>query len=111
MDVQLTKYFSFSASRESGGRVFGHNFILGVTVDAAGEDAERRLVHSVETGLIRTLESRDLGLDVELLKGGPTSDAELLSAFRPVLEKAAAPQKLRRLTLERDKRTITTLIP
>ncbi|HTL71073.1 MAG TPA: hypothetical protein VL404_07265 [Candidatus Eisenbacteria bacterium] len=110
MDAAFTKYFPFSASRESGGRVFGHNFVLGVTVDAPAEgEPERRFVSAVETGLISRLDSRDLGLDVDFLKGLPTADGPLLCAFWPIVEKAAAPLRLRALSLERDKRTLSTL--
>ena len=109
MDAAFTKFFPFSASRESGGRVFGHNYVLGVTVDAPEEAVERRFVTAVEKDLIHQLESHDLGLDVAFLKGNETSDRELLRAFWPIVQKAAGPLKIRSLSLERDRWTLTTL--
>lgn len=111
MTLTLTKYFSFSASHEKSGRVWGHNYVLGVTVDAPNEEAEADFVAVVERELVSRMASRDLNLHVDFLKGLPIADRTLLPAFWSVLEKAVAPARLRELTLARDQRTLTVYRP
>lgn len=86
----------------------GHNYVLGVTFPAQHDDTEQILVDKLEV-LVRPMESRDLGTDVEFLKGLTIDDQSLLQAFWPLAERAIAPVPLASLYLERDRRTITTL--
>jgi hypothetical protein len=108
MKALCTKFFHFSASFSKGERVIGHNYVLGVTFSAQREDAERGLVEKIEASLVREMASRDLG-DVGFLKGVAMEDETLLGAFWPRAEKALAPVVLESLSLERDRRTVTTL--
>jgi hypothetical protein len=108
MKTLFTKHFHFSASFSKGERVIGHNYVLGVTFPAQHEDAERVLVDKIEA-LVRPMESRDLGTDVEFFKGADIDDQTLLKIFWPLAERAIAPVSLESLSLERDRRTMTTL--
>ena len=105
MKALLTKFFRFSASHAAGEKIYGHNYVLGVTVDALTPAAERSFETAVESALIQRLESRDLGLHVDFLKGIEITDAGLLHAFWKVLEEKIKPARLRSLSLERDSRT------
>lgn len=105
----LTKYFNFSASFSRGAKVYGHNYLLGVTTAALDELSETGLESRIHQALIQKLESRDLGMHVDFLKGVEISDANLLKAFWPVIESAIRPVGLKRLTLQRDERTQTEL--
>ena len=105
----FTKIFCFSASVESHGRVTGHNYKLSVTVDDLEESAEGRFEDAIQKSLIEKVHSRDLGTDVDFLKGQALSDKTLLEAFGGIIQKTVAPLRLRSLTLERDERTIRTL--
>ena len=105
----FTKIFCFSASVESHGRVTGHNYKLGVTVDDLEESVESRFEAALQKSLIDKIHSRDLGADVDFLKGKDLNDKTLLEAFGGVIQKIIAPLSLRSLTLERDERTIRTL--
>ncbi len=109
MDAVLTKLFRFSASHAHGTKVLGHNYALGVLVAPLGPEEETAFAEKVETSLIRRLDSRDLGQDVDFLRGVAIADEALLRAFWRVLEPAVAPVRLRGLWLERDSRTRTTL--
>ncbi|MBI2095014.1 MAG: hypothetical protein HYT89_02475 [Candidatus Omnitrophica bacterium] len=106
----FTKIFCFSASAESHGRVTGHNYKLGVTVDGLEENAEGGFEEAVQKALIEKIHSRDLGTDVDFLKGKALGDQALLEIFGGIIQKIIAPLGLRSLTLERDERTIRTLI-
>ena len=109
MKALFTKYFPFSASFFRGEKVIGHNYVLGVTFPAQREDAELLLVEKIEASLVREMASRDLGTDVGFLKGIALDDRALLDAIWPRAERAIAPVPLESLSLERDRRTITTL--
>ncbi len=108
MKAFFTKKFHFSASFSRGEKVIGHNYVLGVTFPAQAEDAEPGLVDRLEA-LVRPMESRDLGTGVEFLKGVPIDDHSLLKTLWPLAERAIAPVPLESLSLERDRRTVTTL--
>ena len=109
MTALLTKYFHFSASYSRGARVYGHNYRLGVTVDAMGREAEAELERRLRSELVEKLDSRDLGTDVGFLKGVEMSDEALLRVFWEIAAAQARPLKLHSLSLERDSRTRTTL--
>lgn len=108
MNTTFTKFFPFSASRSSGARVPGHNYVLGVTTSVPKESQETELVRRIEESLIRKIHTRDLA-DVDFLRPVPEGDEGLLRAFWPVVEASVVPAKLLVLTLERDRRTTTTL--
>ena len=110
MEVLLTKFFRFSASHAAGQKVYGHNYVLGVTVEPLSLEGEKGLEETVGTTLIDRLQSRDLGLHVDFLKGLEINDANLLRSFWKVLEGAVKPAKLRSLSLERSGAR-TTLSP
>ena len=109
MDAELTKAFAFSASHRSGVRFIGANYILFLTLPALDEAAEKELDAVVQAELIAKLHTRDLSDGVDFLKGVEITDAGLLRAFRERLEKPLARHGLRRLALQRDARTVTTL--
>ncbi len=110
MTLLFTKQFPFSASYARGEKVLGRNFVLEAALEApADEEAETRFVETVERELVSKIESRDLGIHVDFLKGTSIDDRSLLAAFWPIVERAAAPARLRSLSLERDSRTRTTL--
>ena len=103
--VTFTKTFDFSASFSKGGKVYGHNYTLGVTTDWMDEEAEALFEAKVRGSLIQKMESRDLGLHVDFLKGAKLNDENLLAIFWPILKKQIHPLCLHRLSLQRDKRT------
>ncbi len=103
--VTFTKTFPFSASFSRDGRVYGYNYTLGVTTDWMEESAEAVFEEKVRVSLIRKLESRDLGLHVDFLKGAKLNDENLLAIFWPLLKKEIHPLPLHRLSLQRDDRT------
>ena len=109
MEALLTKFFRFSASHSVGDKIYGHNYSLGVTVQALSLEEEKRFELLVEDTLIRRLESRDLGLHVDFLKSTPIEDSALLDAFWKLLEEKIKPARLRSLSLDRDSRTKTSL--
>lgn len=110
MKTTVTKFFRFSASHSSGSRIFGKNYILEITLDAVSSDREDVLEEKVSESLIRKLESRDLGLHVDFLKGIEITDGNLLKTFWSVLQKTLPGFKIRSMTLQRDETTKTTLI-
>ncbi len=111
MKTTITKFFRFSASHSLGNRVFGKNYILETTLDALSPDKELEFEKKVLEKLIKRLESRDLGLHVDFLKGIEITDRNLLEAFWRVLREAVPAFEIRSMTLQRDDTTKTTLIP
>lgn len=109
MKITFTKRFYFSASFSNGGRVYGHNYTLGVTTDAMDENFEIEFEKKIEDSLIKKLQTRDLGLDVDFLKGAHINDANLLKIFWGILKKEIQPAPLYSLSLERDGRTQTVM--
>ena len=109
MKIALTKYFRFSSSFSKNNKVFGYNYILGVTTDFIAEDEEVRLEQAITKNLIKKIDSRDLGADVDFLKGAHLNDESLLSIFWPIIKKQIHPVPLRSLSLQRDDRTCVTL--
>ena len=103
--VTFTKTFDFSASFSRDGKVYGHNYTLGITTDWMDEKAEALFETKVRESLIKKMESRDLGLHVDFLKGAKLNDENLLAVFWPILKKEMHPYPLHRLSLQRDKRT------
>ncbi len=110
MKIFCTKFFRFSASFSEGSEIHGHNYVLGVTMPAMDRPAERRIDEKIEAALIRRIDSRDLGMDVDFLKGVPMTDSGLLKAFWQVISREITPITLEALSLERDKRTVTKLL-
>ena len=110
MDAELTKSFAFSASHKSGARSIGANYVLFITLPALDEASEKEFESLVQRELIAKVHTRDLSENVDFLKGLEISDAALLRAFREKLEKPLAGHALRRLALQRDARTVTTLL-
>ena len=109
MKVSLTKTFYFSASHSQAGKIFGHNYRLGVTTQVADQDSERVLEAKVNGSIIQRVQSRDLGLHVDFLKGISISDQNLLEVFWNILERKMKPLALLKLTLARDERTQVTM--
>ncbi len=105
MNILLTKTFHFSASYSKAGKVFGHNYTLGATIQSADPDSERVLEEKVNAFIIHRVESRDLGLHVDFLKGVPINDQNLLNIFWEIVEREIKPLVLSRLTLARDERS------
>lgn len=105
MKALLTKRFSFSASFSRDGRVYGHNYTLGVTLPFSDKIDEEGLERSVREGLIDKIHSRDLSLHVDILKNVEITDLNLLRAFAPEVAAAVRPLALHSLWLERDSRT------
>lgn len=109
MDAELTKGFSFSASYRSGDRSIGRNYILRVTVHALPESEENEFEKTVQNELIEKIHTRDLSDNVDFLKNTAIDDLALLRAFRKRLAASLARFQPKRLTLERDARTETTI--
>ena len=109
MKTTLTKYFRFSASYQDRHKITGHNYILGVTTQALSRDEELTLQAKVEEALIKKLDSKDFGLDVDFLKGVEISDQRLLEIFWGILEKTLLPKPLEVLSLQRNEATLVSL--
>ena len=109
MEAEFTKSFAFSASYSSGGRSVGRNFTLQITVEASDEARERELEMIVERELISRVHLRDLSEGVDFLKNVEKTDEALLRAFWTRLSKPLGTYHPKRLALQRDARTITTL--
>ncbi|MBI4432027.1 MAG: hypothetical protein HY592_00895 [Candidatus Omnitrophica bacterium] len=105
----LTKSFSFSASFARDGKIYGHNYTLEITIDHLSFPDETAMTERVEESLIKKLQSRDLGLHVDFLKGIEIDEKNLLARFWPIVEKAVSPARLYSATLRRDSRTQVTL--
>ena len=105
MQATFTKSFEFSASYSKDGKVFGHNYILRATFQAASAADERGLSEKIDQVLIQKMHSRDFGLHVDFLKTTPADDLSRLKVFWEIIQKAAEPVRLESLCLERDRRT------
>jgi hypothetical protein len=103
--MTFTKAFDFSASFSRDGKIYGYNYTLSVTTDCLDEAAEARFEEKIRKSLIGKMESRDLGLHVDFLKGAKLNDENLLAVFWPIIKKEIDPLPLHRLTLRRDRRT------
>jgi hypothetical protein len=103
--VTFTRTFDFSASFSRDGKIFGHNYTLSVTTDWLDEAAEARFDEKIRRSLISKMESRDLGLHVDFLKGAKLNDENLLAVFWPIVKREIDPLPLYRLSLRRDCRT------
>ena len=110
MKTTVTKFFRFSASHSTGSRVSGKNYIFEITIDAVSPDQELVFEKKVLEKLVRKLESRDLGLHVDFLKGVEITDGNLLEAFWRVLQESAPGFEIRSMALQRDDTTKTTLV-
>lgn len=106
MKARLTRFFPFSASRTEGLTVLGHNYTLGVTVEASTPVEEAPLIRKVEDSLLSHVKSRDLSEGVEFLRGKETDDISLLREFWQRLEPAVKPLTLVRLSLAREGRMV-----
>lgn len=111
MKVSVTKVFHFSASHASGTRILGKNYVLEITLTAVSPSEESAFEKKVREHLIAQLESRDLGLDVDFLRGIEITDGNLLEIFWRRVKEAAPGIELQSMTLQRDAMTKTALIP
>lgn len=111
MQMTFHKKFYFSSSFTKEDKVIGHNFMLEVTTPLLNDEEASRLESKVQTSLIRRLDSQDLGLHVDFLKGVILTDENLLKAFWEVLSRELAPTPLLSLALEKDKNTRVSLSP
>lgn len=111
MKASLTKAFHFSASHTSGTRVFGKNYILEIALAALPHAEESAFEKKVQEHLIAHLESRDLGLHVDFLRGLEITDRNLLEVFWRRIAEASPGVQLQSMTLQRDAVTKTTLAP
>ena len=109
LDADFTKSFAFSASHARGARSIGANYILSLTLAVLDEVGEKELEAIVQSELISQLHTRDLSRSVDFLKDVEMNDAALLRAFWERLSGPLARHRLKRLALQRDPRTITTL--
>ncbi len=109
LTVTLAKFFHFSASFSKKGKVYGHNYVLGVTVNGVDNGTETMLINKIESGLIDKINSRDLELHVDFLKGVELTDENILRVFWKIIAALIAPVSLKKLSLERDSRTVLTL--
>ena len=105
----LTKSYEFSASYSSGDRVIAHNYRLTAVFNDISEKLESDLDGKIRNALICKIHSRDLGRDVDFLRGVSLSDASLLKAFWAIVAKTAAPATLLSLSLDREANTRWTL--
>ena len=109
MKSTLTKSYEFSASYSSGNRVVAHNYRLEASFEDFSELLEPHLDQKIQNVLIQKIHSRDLGQDVDFLRGLSHSDISLLKAFWPLVAETAKPATLASLSLQRDARTRCTL--
>ena len=109
MKATFTKFFNFSACYATKSKVLGHNYRLGITVSVPDEEGEQRFQKKIESALIKKLESRDLGTDVDFLKGETITDLNLLKIFWAILQDEVRPLSLYSLSLEKDKHGRTVL--
>ena len=105
----ITKYFHFSASYQRLEKVFGHNYVLGITLEGLNENDERVLTKNIHTHLIDKVHSRNLETDVDFLRGKDINDKRLLESFAKITQSVVPPSALKFLTLKRDQRTLATL--
>lgn len=106
----ITKYFHFSASHQYRDKVFGHNYVLGITLGSLNEADEEKLIKNIHTHLIDKVHSRDLGMGVDFLKGKEINDRTLLESFAKIIEGVIPVSTLKSLTLKRDERTLAALV-
>lgn len=111
MRTELTKTFAFSACHTHSGRVLGRNYLLGITLEWLPEEREKAMSEIVHREIISKVHTRDLGEDVYFLKKSVIDDASILQAFWQRLSGPLSDFRVRRLTLQRDPETSTTLWP
>ena len=112
MNLTLEIQFPFSACfDEAGGGLAAHNYSLRLLTEPLARADEKRLRTAVDDGLIRRIASRDLGRDVDFLKGKPLTESVVLSEFHKRIEPLIAPSPVLRLSLERADGTRLTLVP
>lgn len=104
MRFLFTKSFPFSASHTRGSQVFGHNYILSVTVRTTEDDsAEARMIEVIEKDILLKVHSRDLGENITL--------SGLLRTFWKDITPKLLPFEITSLVLERDARTRAEFLP
>ena len=103
--VFWTKLFYFSASFFRGREVHGHNYTLIVTLKYSDRFNEFAVEQKIKKSIIDKIHSRDLGHDVDFLRGVPITDLNLLKIFSEIITREIQPVKLTELSLERDKNT------
>ena len=111
MSATLTKFFHFSASHARDGKVFGHNYTLEIATDFLDPALESRFEDGVKKTLIQKMESRDLSLHVDFLKGTEINDLNLLQIFFKKLSDEMPAFPIHSLSLQRDSRTRVVFSP
>ena len=103
--VFWTKLFYFSASFSRGPEIHGHNYTLIATLHYSGKFDEAAIEQKIKKSIIDKIHSRDLGLDVDFLRGTKITDFNLLKIFSKIIAGEIKPARLAGLSLERDKNT------
>lgn len=112
MSATLEIAFPFSACfDDADGGLAAHNYTLRLMTKPLPRPEEKKLRERVEDHLIAKLASRDLGKDVDFLKGKKLTEAVVLSECQRVLQRALSPQPVYRLSLERADGTRLTWVP
>lgn len=89
--------------------MIAHNYRLEAVFDGVAPAGEPALDARIQKELIQKIHSRDLGEDVDFLRGKALSDTVLLEIFWPLVAGLAHPACLAALTLESDARTRWTM--
>jgi hypothetical protein len=112
MSATLEIAFPFSACfDEAGGGLAAHNYTLRLMTRPLPRADEKKLRERIDEKLIRRIGSRDLGKDVDFLKGQKLTESVVLAEFLKVIASAISPQPVFRLSLERADGTRLTLVP
>lgn len=112
MNVTLELAFPFSACfDDAGGGLAAHNYTLRIVTEPLALPEEKRLRDCVDDKLIRRVASRDLGKDVDFLRGKKMTEPAVLAEFFRVVASAIAPVPVYRLCLERGDGTRLTMAP
>ena len=105
----LTRYFNFSASYEESGKIYGHNYRLGVTMAWVPLPLEITITEQIEEGLIQKIHSRDFRLHTDWFAQDTIDDEKLLIKFSQIIKSCCPSTALKKLTLDRNQASITTL--
>lgn len=112
MGATLEICFPFSACfDDADGGLAAHNYTLRLLTEPLPRPDEKRLRERVEKELIGRVASRDLGRDVDFLRGKKLTESLVLSEFRAAVETLIAPRPMLRLALERGDGTCLSWAP
>ena len=101
----FTKRFKFSASYEQGDKIFGHNYILSITVDDISQTQEQKLCDVVEKRILSKVHSRDMSLHVDFLRGVDITERNLLKEFYSQISPEINFCVIKEMSLDRDETT------